>query len=135
MKKQKQAMTLLEIMIVIFIIGIVASVMGFNMRGTLDKGKAFKTEQGINKIYEICQLRLSQGATVESIISEPHVELRKSGMVKNPKKFLVDGWGDKYIFSKLRAGSDVKIFSKKYAKYLDKKGVTPDYPWDEDSDD
>ena len=48
LKKSKKAMTLLEVMIVIFIIGIISSVIGYNMKGSLEKAKAFKTE--IHKI-------------------------------------------------------------------------------------
>ncbi len=62
-RKTRRAMTLLEIMIVIFIIGIISSVIGYNMKGSLEKAKAFKTTEGIKKITEIFELELAQGTT------------------------------------------------------------------------
>ena len=55
---QKKTLTLLEVMIVIFIIGIIGSVIGYNMRGSLNEGKAFKTKEAMSKLYEISQLTL-----------------------------------------------------------------------------
>ena len=42
--QKKRALTLLEIMIVIVLIGIIGSVIGVNMKGSLDAGKAFKSD-------------------------------------------------------------------------------------------
>ena len=43
-KKKQYALTLIEIMIVIVLIGLIGSVIGANMKGSLDEGKAFKTK-------------------------------------------------------------------------------------------
>ena len=40
--KRKSPLTIIEIMIVIFIISIVGGVMSYNMKGSLVKGRAFK---------------------------------------------------------------------------------------------
>ena len=63
--KKKYTMTLLEIMIVIFIIGIIGSVIGYNMRGSLDNGKAFKTKEGSRKLYEIIQLERQEKILIQ----------------------------------------------------------------------
>ena len=60
-KKKQRPMTLLEIMIVIFIIGIIGSVIGYNMKGSLEEGKAFKTQEGIKQLYEIFHLEMAKG--------------------------------------------------------------------------
>ena len=63
--KKKYAMTLLEIMVVICIIGIIAGVMSFNVRGTFDKTKALTTKEGIEKIYETVQLQEAMGDSLD----------------------------------------------------------------------
>ena len=50
---KKRSVTLLEMMIVITLIGLIASVIGYNMKGSLDRGKAFKTEESQKQIKDI----------------------------------------------------------------------------------
>ncbi|NRA90411.1 MAG: prepilin-type N-terminal cleavage/methylation domain-containing protein [Simkaniaceae bacterium] len=133
--KKKYAMTLLEIMIVIFIIGIIGSVIGYNMRGSLDKGKAFKTKEGVNKIYEIVQLEEAQGNVIDDGMELGQaVEslLVNSGMVRKPKDLLKDGWGNPYKFD--RVGNEIHVTSNKYEKYCEAKGIKDLYPWKENGD-
>lgn len=124
MKKKitKRAMTLLEIMIVIFIIGIIGSVVGYNMKGSLEEGKAFKSKEGARQIYEILTLEYARGDYTPEYIKE-HLEevLKHSGMVRNAKNLLKDGWGKDYIvtFSK----DDFKVKSERYFRYAKEKKV------------
>ena len=131
--KKKYAMTLLEIMIVIFIIGIIGSVIGYNMRGSLDNGKAFKTKEGSRKLYEIVQLESAQTGMLkeEGNLSEKvSLLLKNSGLVKNVRELIRDGWGNEYQFR--IEGDDLRFRSEKYDAYCEKKGLSKEYPWDED---
>ena len=47
--RKKRAITLLEIMIVILLIGLIGGVVSYNLKGTLDKGKAFASKEGAKK--------------------------------------------------------------------------------------
>ncbi len=134
--KKKYAMTLLEIMIVIFIIGIIGSVVGYNMRGSLDQGKAFKTKEGARKLYEIVQLEEAQNANIFKDISDGKIEptiivgiLESSGLVRNPREIVRDGWGDSYEFELDRR--KLRFHSEKYDAYCERKGVEREYPWEE----
>lgn len=132
--KKKYAMTLLEIMIVIFIIGIIGSVIGYNMRGSLDNGKAFKTKEGSRKLYEIVQLESAQTGMLkdEGNLSESiSTMLKNSGLVKNVKELMRDGWGNEYQFS--IEGEDLRFRSDKYDAYCEKKGIDKEYPWEENN--
>lgn len=134
--KKKYAMTLLEIMIVIFIIGIIGSVVGYNMRGSLDNGKAFKTKEGSRKLYEIVQLEVAQNKTLSDNgnLTEAVAKLLKdSGLVKNTKELMKDGWGNEYQFS-IEKGN-LRFQSEKYDAYCKKKGINQGYPWEEEDDD
>ncbi|MCB1072959.1 MAG: prepilin-type N-terminal cleavage/methylation domain-containing protein [Chlamydiales bacterium] len=131
--KKKYAMTLLEIMIVIFIIGIIGSVIGYNMRGSLDNGKAFKTKEGSRKLYEIVQLETAQTGMLKDegkLSEEISTMLKKSGLVKNVKELMRDGWGNDYQFR--IEGEDLRFRSEKYDAYCQKKGLKEEYPWDDD---
>lgn len=128
--KKKYTMTLLEIMIVIFIIGIIGSVIGYNMRGSLDKGKAFKTKEGINKLYEIVQLEEAQGYQIGELTPDNiKALLTRSGLARKPDDLMKDGWGNPYRFE--YNGTDIRILSDKYEDYCEAKGIQDRYPWPE----
>ena len=82
-KKKKQPMTLLEIMIVIFIIGIIGSVIGYNMKGSLEEGKAFKSKEGSRQVYEILTLEVAKGTEMSEITSKTAEVLEASEWVNS----------------------------------------------------
>lgn len=131
--KKKYAMTLLEIMIVIFIIGIISSVIGYNMRGSLDKGRAFKTKEGINKLYEIVQLEEAGGTILPrggSISTADVINLlQESHLVRKPKDLVKDGWGNEYIFE--YDNGDFRAISSRYENYCEANNIQDKYPWDD----
>jgi prepilin-type N-terminal cleavage/methylation domain-containing protein len=98
MKMKRRAFTLMEIMIVILLIGIIGGVISFNMRGSLEKGRAFKTEQQISQITDILEMELAKGEYPrEQIIKEAEGFIKRAGWVKNPEKFMKDGWDRKIL--------------------------------------
>jgi prepilin-type N-terminal cleavage/methylation domain-containing protein len=136
-KNKKQAMTLLEVMIVIFIIGIISSVIGYNMKGSLNKAKAFKTTEGIKKILEIFELEIAQGtASLQDVVSSPESVLDGSGLVTSGKEMLKDGWGQPYEI-KLSASGKIQLKSKAYENFLkkQKRKVSVDIAMEDDEED
>ena len=139
-KRKKRAMTLLEVMIVIFIIGIIGSVIGYNMRGSMDQGKAFKTKEGISKVYNIVHLEMGSNDIKDlneansEVISERVGEvLRASGLVNKPKQYLEDGWKNPLEFhvEKVDGTYEIRMTSEKYENFCNKKNKSFDYPWNE----
>ena len=134
MKIKKRAITLLEMMIVIFIIGIIGSVVGYSMKGSLNEGRAFKSEQGSKQVYDILMLSLANGSSISQVIKSPEAFLNDSGLVSNPKKLIKDGWNQKFVIRKI-GESDMIIYSPEWHKYLiEKKKVDETqlhemYPW------
>ncbi len=51
--QKKRTFTLLEIMIVIFLIGLIGGIVSYSMKGSLEEGKAFKTEQAIMRVVDL----------------------------------------------------------------------------------
>lgn len=127
--KKKYSLTLLEIMIVIFLIGLIGSVIGYNMKGSLDEGKAFRTEQAVNQIHDVLLMEIAKGALVDDVVQHPANYLSNSGLVKDPRKLLKDGWGEEFVITP-RGKSDIYIVSERYKKYKSNKrsklGLTVD---------
>lgn len=93
-RKKKRAVTLIEIMIVIVIIGIVGGALAFNMRGSLDEGKIFKTRQNISRVEDILTMALVQGELTTMDVADPKkwpVVVMRSPLAKS-KEILTDGW-------------------------------------------
>ncbi len=123
-RKKKNVITLLEIMIVIFLIGLIGSVIGFNVKGSLEEGKAFKTTQGIQQIQEILLLEMEKGASLEQILQSPAYYLKKSGLCKDANKLMKDGWGVRYTISEKvqkDGTSTLTVKSEALNKYQAKK--------------
>ena len=123
-------MTLLEVMIVIFIIGIIGSVIGYNTRGSLDEGKAFKTKEAISKLYEISQLIASDGVILSKEPKDIEKILKDSGLVRKAKDLMNDGWNNPFIFDIDPSSNELRPTSAKYTEYCLKKNKTCEYPWD-----
>lgn len=121
MKKRKKiyALTLIEIMIVIVLIGLIGSVIGVNMKGSLDEGRAFKTEYAMEQIKDILMLEVAKGESIETVVSQKEAYLENSGMVKDVKKLLKDGWGQDFQVS--HKGQKITVHSDSLSKYKLKK--------------
>mgnify|MGYP001125490563 CR=1 FL=1 len=115
MKIRKKFMTLLEIMIVIFLIGIIGSVIGYNMKGSLTQGKIFKTKEAQNRIKDILMLEAAKGASLRSVAEKPAYYLKKSNLVKNENELLKDGWGVPFEVKIVK--NEIEVISKNLAKY------------------
>jgi general secretion pathway protein G len=123
MKMKKRAITLMEIMIVIFLISLIGGVVGYNMKGSLEKGRAFKTKQAISQLEDIFQLESAKGdKSNQEIANNPKAILEESGLAKNPDELLKDGWNEYFIIKPTNDGFDIS--SKKYNDYRQKHEST-----------
>ncbi|MBY0529821.1 MAG: type II secretion system GspH family protein [Rhabdochlamydiaceae bacterium] len=120
--RKKQALTLIEIMIVIVLIGLIGSVIGYNMKGSLEEGRAFKTEKAIDQIHDILMLEVAKGdATIDEVVSNPDGFLAKSNLVKDPSKLLKDGWGKRFQIKSIDRGQDISVASDSFDQYRAKQ--------------
>jgi hypothetical protein len=108
-------------MIVIFLIGLIGSVIGYNVKGSLDEGKAFRSEQGASQIKDILLLEVAKGYDINTVISQKETFLSESGLVKDVKKILKDGWGEPYIIEISKTGTDILVKSNRLSAYRLKK--------------
>ena len=120
--RKKRTLTLLEIMIVIVLIGLIGSVIGVNMKGSLDEGRAFKTQQAQEQIQDILMLEVARGTPIEEVVKMRTECLANSGLVKNPTKFLKDGWNEDFVVKvNETTHSDIIVYSQKLRAYNQKK--------------
>jgi type II secretory pathway pseudopilin PulG len=103
-------------MIVIVLIGIIGSVIGYNMKGSLDKGRAFKSQYAIEQIKDILMLAVAKGADIKEVVNRPEVHLTESGLVKNASSLLKDGWGTAFIIG--YENDAISVSSPTYDAYL-----------------
>lgn len=95
---KKRALSLIEIMIVIFLITLVTGAVGYNMKGAMDKGKKFKTEQAMAQLEDLLLICLDENGLAKGaeIAADPGKYLKDSGLAKNPDKLTKDGWNEPF---------------------------------------
>lgn len=113
---KKSYVTLIEMMIVMFLIALISGVVAYNYRGTLDEGKAFKTKADIKNIENVLNLRAANNdVSLDDIQAQWQKYLRESPLVQNAKSMMKDGWGYEY-----EVGIDegeIKVTSAKFDEY------------------
>lgn len=118
-KRKKRSITLIEIMIVILLIGLIGGALAFNMSGSMDRGRAFKTEQNMARIEDILMMEYAKGdQSLEDIAKEWESVVKRSPLVvKQGKDVMTDGW--KKTFNVTYKDGELKITSEAFAKYQD----------------
>ena len=114
---KKRALTLLEIMIVIFLITLITGAIGYNMRGTLDKGKVFRSKQAKEQLHDLLLICLDEEGDAEKIANNPKHYLDKSGLAKDPKSLTKDGWGVPFKITVTPDKMDFIIVSEELLKH------------------
>lgn len=120
LKRKRHPITLLEIMIVILLIGVIGGVLSYNLKGTLDRGKVFRTEEGMKRLKEILELQLETGKYLRADLLGPTDSSKvkecvsKSQFIspQNLDAFLKDGWNEPYIITQV--DEELHISSYRY---------------------
>jgi general secretion pathway protein G len=122
--KKKRTLTLLEMMIVIVLIGLIGSVIGFNMKGSLDEGRAFKTRKAREQIQDILMLEVARGVPAAEVVQDKQKYLANSGLVKNPAALLKDGWNQDFeVKVDGRSNERIIVSSAKLTAYEQNKSA------------
>lgn len=116
-KKQKRHVTLIEMMIVMFLIAMIIGVVAYNYQGSLEEGRAFKTKAGKEKLETILTLA-ADGAPDENIERGWRDIIKKSPLVSNAKDLMNDGWGKEFEVH-VKEGK-IDITSRKFTEYTQK---------------
>jgi type II secretory pathway pseudopilin PulG len=117
---KKKAFTLLEIIIVIFLITLITGAIGYNMKGTLDKGRAFRTAQGIDQLHDLLLMCVAEGRTVEEVANDPVKWMTQYELARHPAKLIQDGWGHPLDIKANQWKTDFIIHSTALKNYEEK---------------
>lgn len=110
-------MTLIEILIVMAIIAMIGGALAYNYRGSLDKGKAFKSKQGIEKIESILTLMIAEDPSVIHEVENNWVDvIRNSPLIGKPNELIKDGWGYEYEVI-MDSNGDIEVISPGLERY------------------
>ncbi len=122
--KKRYAITLIEIMIVIVLIGIISSALAFNFKGMLDKGKYEKTRYQKEKIEEILYLELLSGNYSAKEVEQHWREIvKRSPLIKIEKnKDVLDGWGKEYMVQ-ISDDGEIEVSSSGWDSHEEKHGI------------
>lgn len=113
---KRRYLTLMEMMIVIFIIGLLMGVLAYNYTGTMEKGKAFKTKSAIERVEGVLNLAIAQNPSLENEVEKNWQSVVKSSsMVSNPDALIKDGWGQDFEVTVDRGV--VKVRSSRLEEY------------------
>jgi general secretion pathway protein G len=113
----RRFVTLIEMMIVMFLIALITGVVAYNYRGTLEEGKAFKTKQGIEKVQTILSLGMAENPTMDLSAGSWQEYIKQSPMVQNANALVKDGWGYDYQVSFDPESNTIKVTSQKFEDY------------------
>lgn len=121
---KRRFVTLIEMMIVMFLIALITGVVAYNYRGTLDEGKAFKTKAGIEKLQTILSLAVADDPNINLNGEGWKDFIKASPLVQNPSALIKDGWGSDYTINYDANTGNVIISSAKYEAYKQSHGNT-----------
>ncbi len=118
MKIKRRFVTLIEMMIVMFLIALITGVVAYNYRGTLEEGKVFKTQAGIQKLETMLNLEIAKHPEMGSgIKSNWQAIILNSPLVHDPKALVLDGWGQPYDVD-IDDNGAIKVTSQRYNDYM-----------------
>ncbi|MEX1013123.1 MAG: type II secretion system protein [Waddliaceae bacterium] len=113
---QKRFITLIEIVIVMFLIALITGVVAYNYSGTLEKGKEFKTKAGIEKLEAILNLAIAEDPElIENISANWTNIVNGSVLVQNPSALETDGWGKRFVVTE--ENGRIKVTSESIERY------------------
>lgn len=115
-RAKKRYITLIEIMIVMFLIALITGVIAYNYRGSLEEGKAFKTKAAIERLETILNLAVSDNPDLmDHIETEWRDVIKTSPMVQNYNALVKDGWGADYQVHVING--QIRVTSPRYQQY------------------
>lgn len=116
---QRRCVTLIEMMIVMFLIALITGVIAYNYRGSLDEGKAFKTKAAKEKLETVLNLEVAKNPSSRDEIADKWKSvILQSPIVHDAKALITDGWGEEYhVYVDQETGA-IKVESRKYDEYV-----------------
>lgn len=115
-KAKKRFLTLIEMMIVMFIIAMITGGLAYRYVGSLDESRAFKTKVSMERLSGILNLKVADDPEFLSGSGDWEAVVRDSPLVNNANDIVKDGWGNKFTVEVV--DGNIAVSSKKYNDYV-----------------
>lgn len=112
---KRRFLTLIEMMIVMFIISLLIGFLAYRYTGSLDESKAFKTKVGVERLSTILNLKVADDPNFLNDISSWQSVVQNSPLVSNPNDLIYDGWGNLYQVTV--SNGQIYVDSQAYQQY------------------
>lgn len=114
---KKRFVTLIEMMIVMFLIALITGALAWNFGGALDKGKVFKTRTNIERLESILLIAAADHPDFfDDIESNWKDFVKQSPLVQNPNTLMKDAWGQEYKVT--TEDGDIQVRSDRLDDYI-----------------
>lgn len=122
-RRKRHPITLLEVMIVILLIGVIGGVLSYNLKGALERGKKFRSTEGMQRLKEILELEIEKGYVTAAQLkgaadSKKVIKcVKNSGLISQNKidEFVRDGWKEPFLITE--KDGDIFVSSTRLDKY------------------
>lgn len=95
MKIRRRFVTLVEMMIVMFLIALITGVVAYNYRSSLDRGRVFASEQGVERLQQILEIAVAERPELIDQVATRWQDIARTSPLFN-ERLLQDGWGNTY---------------------------------------
>lgn len=120
-KKIRRALTLIEMLIVIALIGIIGSALAYNMGAGLNKGKEFRSEQNRRKVRNVLDYEIfNNGHDPHEVVQNWKEYVSHSSLIDRDQKLedlFKDGYGGEYHVSYDEQNDQIVVRSSRDAGY------------------
>lgn len=124
----RRSVTLIEIIIVMILIATITGTLAVNFRSSLEKGYAFKTEQGMHKIEGILNIYYAEHPEEMQncgTLDWTKIVMESPLVRQGDTSVLYDGWGTRYDvkmeLDQIHGGVYIHIASKSLDNFKSKK--------------
>lgn len=99
---KRRFLTLVEMMVVMSLIAIIGAAVAYNVRGSLEKGRYFRSIEGVKQVENILYMHMAEtGESLSSTLSKWKKVIARSPLVRSPEQATKDGWGHDYKLKRI----------------------------------
>ncbi|WP_108623703.1 type II secretion system protein [Candidatus Similichlamydia epinepheli] len=109
-------------MVVMSLIAIIGAAVAYNIRGSLEKGRYFRSVEGAKQVENLLYMHMAEtGESFSSTLSKWKQIVSRSPLVRSSEQAIRDGWGSEYkvkrVVSSLNGREALEVTSDGMMRY------------------